>query len=52
MYDQTVFDTILANPGIVGLDYRNTDDIMSDDVIAYDVITKIFKFSHRFLKKG
>ena len=29
-----------------------TDDIMSDDVMDYDVIIKMVKVSCRFLKKG
>jgi len=52
MYGQTVFNTILIEPGIIRSDFRMTDDVMTDYVISYDIITKIFKFPHRFLKRG
>ena len=37
-----VFDTILTDPGIVGLDYRITDDIRPSKLYAaYDMFDNI-----------
>ena len=52
MYGQTGFDTILMKSGIVRSDFRMTDDFITDDVIGYDVITKMMELASSVLKRG
>ena len=52
MCSQTVFDTILIKSGIVCSDFRMTDDVITDDVMDYDVIAKMVKLASSVLKKG
>ena len=52
MYGLTVFDTILTKSGIVCLDFRMTDDVITDDVMGYDVIAKMVKLASFVMKKG
>ena len=47
MYGQTGFGTILMKSGIVRSDFR-----MTDDVIGYDVITKMMELASSVLKRG